>query len=145
MKFIKVFILLVLISVVFNSCAIEQSPIDYGKDACYFCKMNIVDRQHAAEIVTDKGKPYKYDAIECMMQDIKERERQFEVALYLITDYSEPGKLIDAAKATYLISEKLPSPMGANLTGFAKKEDAIKTQTEKDGNIYSWNELKELF
>ena len=80
-----------------------------------------------------------------MMQDIKERENEFEVALYLIADYSEPGKLIDAAKAAYLISEKLPSPMGANLTGFAKKEDAIKIQNEKDGNIYNWNELKELF
>jgi copper chaperone NosL len=137
--------MLFLLSLAISSCAIEQSPIDYGKDACYSCKMNIVDRQHAAEIVTSKGKPYKYDAIECMMQDIKERENEFEVALYLITDYSEPGKLVDAQKATYLISEKLPSPMGANLTGFAKKEDAIKTQTEKDGNIYNWNELKELF
>ncbi len=145
MKSFKLFLILFIILFTLTSCAIEQSPIDYGKDACYFCKMNIVDRQHAAEIVTDKGKPYKYDAIECMMQDIKERENEFEVALYLITDYSEPGKLIDAVKATYLISEKLPSPMGANLTGFAKKEDAIKTQTEKDGNIYSWNELKELF
>ena len=107
--------------------------------------MNIVDRQHAAEIVTSKGKPYKYDAIECMMQDIKERESEIEVALYLITDYSEPGKLINAEKATYLISEKLPSPMGANLTGFANKKDAVKTQHEKDGNIYTWSELKELF
>jgi copper chaperone NosL len=107
--------------------------------------MNIVDRQHAAEIVTSKGKPYKYDAIECMLQDTKDRKNEFEVALYLMTDYSNPGKLVDAAKATYLISENLPSPMGANLTGFANREDALNIQLQKEGNLYNWNELKDLF
>ena len=49
--------------------------------------MNIVDQQHAAEIVTEKGKPFKYDAIECMMRDIKMKKRN-EISLFLITDYS---------------------------------------------------------
>ena len=35
--------------------------------------------------------------------------------------------------------------MGANLTGFQNKEDAEKILKEKDGNLYTWNELKELF
>jgi copper chaperone NosL len=145
MKRTNLILVLLCISLVLTSCAIEQSPIDYGKDACYYCKMNIVDKQHAAEIVTDKGKPYKYDAIECMMQDIKERENEIKIELFLITDYSTPGKLVDALNSTYLISENLPSPMGANLTGFEKKEDALEKQKEKDGAIYSWDELKKLF
>ena len=29
--------------------------------------MTIVDRQHAAEAVTSKGKVFKFDAIECMV------------------------------------------------------------------------------
>ncbi|MBL1212608.1 MAG: hypothetical protein HND52_04500 [Ignavibacteriae bacterium] len=145
MKRTNLILVLLCISLVLTSCAIEQSPIDYGKDACYYCKMNIVDKQHAAEIVTDKGKPYKYDAIECMMQDIKERENEIKIELFLITDYSTPGKLVDALNSTYLISENLPSPMGANLTGFEKKEDALEKQKEKDGTIYSWDELKKLF
>jgi copper chaperone NosL len=145
MKRTNLILVLLCISLVLTSCAIEQSPIDYGKDACYYCKMNIVDKQHAAEIVTDKGKPYKYDAIECMMQDIKERENEIKIELFLITDYSTPGKLVDALNSTYLISENLPSPMGANLTGFEKKEDALEKQKEKDGALYSWDELKKLF
>ncbi|NOX17400.1 MAG: hypothetical protein GXO87_03850 [Chlorobi bacterium] len=126
------------------SCSIEKSPINYGKDACHFCKMTIVDRQHAAEVVTDKGKAYKYDAIECMLNDLQGNKER-KIALFLIDDYSSPGELIDAKEATYLISENLPSPMGANLTGFGSKEKAMETQKEKGGTIYSWNDLKRLF
>ncbi len=127
-----------------SSCSTEPVPIEYGKDACHFCKMNIVDKQHAAEIVTQKGKPFKYDAVECMMREIKVI-KESEIAIYLITDYTSPGKLVDATKATYLISENIPSPMGANLSGFENKEDAERTFEEKGGTLYSWEELKELF
>lgn len=140
------FIIFILFLALFalTACTIEQSPIVYGKDACYFCRMNIVDKQHAAEIVTQKGKAFKYDAIECMMRDIKERNEE-EIALFLMTDYETPGKLVDATKAIYLISENLPSPMGANLTGFESKNKAEETQKEKSGTLYSWDELKRVF
>ena len=144
MKALKNIFAFFLIIVLITSCSIESEPIEYGKDACYYCKMNIVDRQHAAEIVTKKGKAFKYDAIECMMKDIKDRDES-EIALFLMTDYSTPGKLVDATKSTYLISENLPSPMGANLTGFEIKENAVKIQEEKTGKLYSWDELKNKF
>jgi len=143
MRWIIKFILLIIIFSLFF-CTAEQSPINYGKDACHFCKMNIVDKQHAAEIVTTKGKAFKYDAIECMMRDIMERDEN-NIALFLMTDYSSPGKLVDATKAIYLISKNLPSPMGANLTGFESNTIAEETQKEKSGTLYSWNELKLLF
>ena len=135
---------LLVISFLLVSCTIEESPIVYGKDACHYCKMNIVDRQHAAEIVTKKGKAFKYDAIECMMRDITERDEK-SIALFLMTDYFTPGKLVDATVATYLISENLPSPMGANLTGFQDITKAEETQREKSGTLYSWDELKQVF
>lgn len=141
-KFLKLF--LGLFSITVFACSIEQSPIDYGKDACNFCKMNIVDKQYASELVTQKGKAFKYDSIECMIREIKVFDEN-EIALHLISDYSNPGILVDAIKSTYLISEKLPSPMGANLTGFFLKEKALTIQKEKGGVIYSWFELKELF
>ena len=132
------------ISFLLASCAVEESPIVFGKDACHYCMMNIVDKQHAAEIVTEKGKPFKYDAIECMMRDILERDES-SIALFLMTDYFSPGKLVDATEATYLISENLPSPMGANLTGFQSKSKAEEIQKEKGGTLYSWDELKRVF
>ncbi len=126
------------------SCSNEPKPIDYGKDACAFCQMNIVDNQHAAQVVSKKGKVFKYDAIECMMRDLKKRDES-SIALYVITDYSAPGKFTDALEATYLISENIPSPMGANLSGFQSKKIASDIQEEKEGTLYSWDELKTKF
>ena len=123
------------------SCAIEPQPINYGKDACHFCKMNIVDSQHAAQFVTEKGKCYKFDAIECMLNQMKEFD-EAPIALHLITDYSTPGELTDATKCTYLISEAIPSPMGAFLSGFSSQEKAISTHTEVGGELLDWKQLK---
>lgn len=135
---------LILVGFALTACTVEQSPINYGKEACNFCKMTIVDKQHAAEIVTKKGKVFKYDAIECMMREIMDRDEN-NIALFLITDYLSPGKLVDATTATYLISENLPSPMGANLNGFESKSKAEETNKERGGTLYSWAELKQVF
>ncbi len=124
------------------SCAVEPVPIDYGKDACHFCEMNIVDRQHAAEIVTTKGKAYKYDAVECMLRDRKNWKEE-DIAFYLIAAYDIPGKIIQAKDAAYLVCEQIPSPMGANLSGFSSREAAEKTREEKGGMLYDWKGIKE--
>jgi len=121
-------------------CKISPQPIEYGQDGCHFCKMTIVDKQYAAQIVTEKGKVYKFDATECMVNFMDEFDTS-TIALYLSNTYTEPEVLIDATQATFLISENIPSPMGAFLSVFKNKEDAIKTQTDKSGNIYTWEEL----
>lgn len=123
-----------------GACSVEPVPIQYGQDACDFCKMNIVDNQHAAELVTSKGRAFKYDAIECMVGDVEKHE-EIGISFLLITDYSSPGELVDAKQATYLVSEAIPSPMGANLTGFADKQTAKRIQQEKGGQLFSWEEL----
>ena len=58
-KLISIFSLLTFITL--SSCNIQPQPINYGEDACHFCKMNIIDKQHAAQIVTSKGKAFKFD------------------------------------------------------------------------------------
>ena len=130
------------LTIIFTSCSIEPSKIEYGKDACHFCTMTIVEKTHAAEIVTKKGKPFKYDAIECMHNDLLERD-SYEIELFLVTDYLNPTILIDAKTATYLISPAIQSPMGANLSAFATKEDAekfVKTDADK---LFNWQEIQE--
>jgi len=121
-------------------CQVGPKPIEYGVDGCHFCKMTIVDKIHAAEIVTKKRKVYKFDATECMVNFMKEFDTSL-IALYLSNDYLQAESLIDAREATFLISENIPSPMGAYLSAFKSMENALKTQKEKDGKIYSWSEL----
>ena len=106
--------------------------------------MTIVDKIHAAEIVTKKGKVYKFDATECMVNFSKEFDTN-EIALYLSNDYMRPEVLTDATQATFLISENVPSPMGANLSAFSNQSDAEKVQSDKGGDLYKWNQLLAKF
>lgn len=128
----------------FFSCNVSPKPIDYGSDGCHFCKMTIVDKVHAAEIVTQKGKVYKFDATECMLNFMDEFDAS-EIELYLSNNYTEPEVLIDATKATFLISKNIPSPMGAFLSAFKNKEDAERFQVDKGGELYTWQALLEKF
>ena len=140
----KAFALTLLVSILV-SCTIEPAKIEYGKDACHFCKMNIVDKTHASQLVTKKGKAFKYDAIECMLNDLENRNQK-EIGLFLITDYLTPEKLINAKEATFLISDSIQSPMGANLTGFEVKNDAINiTKENNNGKVYDWLGIQQHF
>ena len=139
MKIIK----LLFISLVLAACSASPQPIEYGSDACHFCDMTIVDREHASQVVTAKGKAYKYDAIECMVHSVQDEFKDTEMAHYLVADFGQPGELIDATKAFYLVSEKLQSPMGANLSAFKNQEAVKKAQEEFTGKVYTWKEIQE--
>lgn len=139
MKTLKHYSILLIALLVF-SCNSSPQPIDYGNDGCHFCKMTIVDKVHAAEIVTKKGKVYKFDATECMVNFIETFDTS-EIKHYLSNDYNDPEVLIDATKATFLISENIPSPMGAFLSAFKTAGEASHMQEEKGGTLYTWNEL----
>jgi copper chaperone NosL len=102
--------------------------------------MTIVDRQHAAQLVTGKGKCFKFDAIECMIHYLDENSTS--IAYYLAADFQNPGELIDAKKASFIISEKIPSPMKANLSALASEGEANILLKDKGGQLYSWAELQ---
>jgi copper chaperone NosL len=142
MKTLKKITTLVVLLATLN-CSNAPQPINYGQDGCHFCKMTIVDKLHAAQFVTHKGKSYTFDATECMINFLKEFGTS-KVKLYLTTNYSNPEELIDATGATFLISKNIPSPMGAFISGFKNKEDAIKIQSDQGGDLYAWNALLEL-
>ena len=139
MQTLKHYLTLALL-LLFLSCNVSPKPIEYGSDGCHFCKMTIVDKVHAAEVVTKKGKVYKFDASECMIKFMEDFDTS-EIELYLSNNYTEPETLIDATKATFLISENIPSPMGAFLSTFKNKADAEKFQAEKGGDLYTWETL----
>ncbi len=133
---------LLLISLSFTACNVKPKPINYGSDACHYCNMNIVDQQFASQLVTSKGKAYSYDAIECMVHSLQEEFSDVEMAYQLIADFNTPGNLIDAKSASYLVSDKLPSPMAENLSGYKSEDDAQNKQLEFGGKIYNWDEIQ---
>jgi copper chaperone NosL len=129
---------------VITSCTNSPKTIAYGTDHCHFCSMTIVDKQHAAQFMTKKGRSYAFDASECMLNHLKEIDRA-TVETFLVNDYNAPGELIDATQATYLISKNIPSPMGEYLTAFATKEAAKKAQSDNKGELYTWEQLNNRY
>tara|TARA_R100001015_G_C4625446_1_gene183996 strand:- start:516 stop:842 length:327 start_codon:yes stop_codon:yes gene_type:complete len=106
--------------------------------------MTIVDKIHAAEIVTDKGKVFKFDAAECLLNYKSELEST-ESYLFLTNTFDKPSQLVSMNEAHYLISEELPSPMGAFLTAFESEKQIVKVHKDKGGIIFSFSELEEKF
>lgn len=133
-------LLLCSLAVMFTSCEVSPQEIHYGSDACHYCKMTIVDSQHAAQLVTKKGKAFKYDAIECMLNH-KANWDQAAVKFHLVADYNNPRILIDATTAHYLVSESIPSPMGAFLSAFENEPVREKVWAENGGKTLSWEQL----
>jgi copper chaperone NosL len=121
---------------------VKPKPIAYGQQACDFCRMTIVDKQHAAQMITDKGKVYNFDAAECLINYIRGIDSS-SIGLILVTDYNRPETLIKAESATFFISEALPSPMGANLSAAATREEAELILQKNKGTLYSWKDLLE--
>lgn len=127
-----------------SSCEVKPVPINFGTDTCHFCKMTIVDKQHAAQYVTKKGKQFKFDSVECLLNDLSENGTN-HLALILVSDYSNPGEMIDAKRATFLISEEIKSPMGANLSSFADRAEAESAFNAHGGKLYSWEEIQRKY
>ncbi|MHB1147031.1 MAG: nitrous oxide reductase accessory protein NosL [Lutibacter sp.] len=140
-KFLKLF-LGTIVFLLTISCKVEPEAIEFGKDQCSFCKMNIVDKTHAAQLVTAKGKQFKFDAIECLVNYLGQN-REEKTALLLVADYANPGEMTEAEKATYLITPAIKSPMGANLSAFSAKNRAEEFQQKHTGEIYTWESLKQ--
>lgn len=138
------FILISAFCLILTSCISTPKEIAYGSDGCHFCSMTIVDKQHAAQFMTQKGRSYVFDASECMLNHLKEIDPS-TVAIFLVNDYNAPGETIDATKATYLVSKNIPSPMGEYLSAFASVEAAKNAQAENKGELFKWEELKTRF
>jgi copper chaperone NosL len=121
------------------SCDTGPQPLVYGKDACHTCKMTLVDNRFGAELITSKGKVFKFDDVNCLVRFYKSGE--VDAQSILITDYSKPGELIDATLATYVMSDDVRSPMASNAAVFANKEEAEKFNVTLKGKLMTWNDI----
>lgn len=128
-----------LVICILYGCDKTPQPINYGEDMCHFCQMTIVTKTHASQMVTDKGKQFKFDAIECMVRFLADKQDLIEKSNLLITNYKNPGVMVDAKTSGYVICEDITSPMGANLTGFASLEQAKSKIKNPNAEYFDWD------
>ncbi|MBZ9728726.1 nitrous oxide reductase accessory protein NosL [Salegentibacter sp. JZCK2] len=124
----------------FTACSNDPQPIDYGNDHCNFCEMTIVSQAYSAQAVSQKGKQYKYDAIECMVND--QLQHKYDMSVNLVANFEQPGTMVDVNKAGFVINDSIKSPMGGNLAAF--KKESLVVNNEPEGT-FSWEELLDHF
>lgn len=139
LSFITLFVLMLSMA----ACSSGPEPIYYGRDVCSHCKMVISDSKYGAELVTGKGKIYKFDSAECMIDYLNEDTPKLDDpdALFLVTNLAAPGELIDARTAFFLHDKEYQSPMGGNLAAFKTRMLADNNQQSADAEIYTWEEV----
>jgi copper chaperone NosL len=129
-----------------SACSQEPKPISYGKDACDFCKMTIMDKRFASEIMTKKGKAHKFDDLLCTVNFLDAGQvAQNDIAAIYVTDFDN-SEFVNVSEGHFYKYEKLRSPMGGNVATF-KTNEQLKAVAAKynNGETISWDEILKLF
>ncbi len=126
----------------FLLCLILNTIQAQNTAKCIHCNMAVNDKSHKAAAKINNN-ALEFDAIECLINYLK-NENENSFSSLKVADYTTKN-LIDAKTAIYLKSKGIPSPMGANLSAFKNKKDAIKLKNKKGGEIYNWTEIKAKF
>lgn len=127
---------------VMTACSVKPEPLQFGKDACHLCKMTLMDNKFGGELVTKRGKVYKFDDINCMVNFYNSGYEPVEDFQHkLVIDYTNPGKLIEADFTHYLKSDKIRSPMASQIAAFADEATMKKFKQDWKAIYLSWQEV----
>ncbi len=140
MKTILNGVVLLLLLAVACQPSTEAVPIDFGKDQCVYCKMTISNPKFGAELITDKGRVLKYDAVECMVNQLNEEAIEYQ-KLYAVP-FDQLKQLKAVGDLRFLITPDIRSPMGANLSAYS---DTSQLDEQYHPQLMRWEQLtKEL-
>ena len=111
----------------FVSCSGGFKQINYGKDECDNCKMTIVDKKFAVEILSVKGKPFKFDELICAQQFVNNGKISvMQIQDIYINNFNKPGEFIKLYESFVATSETIKSPMGGKMAAFATEEEVTR-------------------
>lgn len=131
------------ILLLFASCESGFEPINYGGESCANCKMTIVDYRFAAEMVTEKGRVYKFDDITCMRLFSGYHEDLGKNAQFFVAGFTgKKDEFMDATKAVYLHNDFFTSPMSGNYAAFLSNDDAGHLKDSLGSEPISWVNIK---
>lgn len=127
----------------FSSCNVKPQEIQLGKDNCYYCKMTVSDPRFGAEVITKKGKIYKFDDAHCLLSFLKSGEvAEKDIRdVYFVTFSSDHG-FVKSGEAALLKSDALHSPMNGNVAAFANTDSMRETLSIFKGTPINWKDLR---
>jgi copper chaperone NosL len=126
----------------FTSCSTEPQQINYGKDACDYCKMNIVDPRFSCQCISTKGKSFHFDDTHCLVSFLRNGGVwRNEIAGVYFSDFNEKNKWIKSDQALLLQSDSLRSPMGWNMIALSNEQERDKAFSEFEGKKLNWSDI----
>jgi copper chaperone NosL len=124
-----------------SSCQPDgPEQIVINKDLCTFCKMTISDPLFGAEVITKKGRIYKFDDLSCLLRYIKEN-KDMEIQSHYVCNYLGQNELISAETASYIKGGGLKSPMAGNIAAFVTKAQADEQGHRLGAESTDWKTL----
>lgn len=112
-----------------------SGPVDFKSgDQCELCKMGIEEIGYATELVTAKGREYKFDDLSCMNKYISENPDKAENAKIYYVDF-KTLQFVEASQATLIQGGEIKSPMNGNFQAYANQSDAEHAAKELGATI----------
>lgn len=134
--------ILIAIALLTSSCNAGPEAINLGKDNCHFCKMTITDPRFASEIITKKGRAYKFDDSHCLLAYLKTNDIPAEQINHIyVANFSGNHELLNVTEAMFLQSEALRGPMGGTLAAFNHADSFKQAQQQFSAVAVLWKEI----
>ena len=144
----KLPLLLLLLTAVLAACAqgaTELAPpvIHYGEDVCAECNMIISDERFASaigyEVQPGRYETASFDDIGDMLDYTDKHPDQLPVAWY-VHDY-ESKEWTDATAASYVVTDKVATPMASGILAFASRDRADVMAYSLGLEVMDWETL----
>lgn len=100
--------------------------LNLGQDVCMACGMKVSAPLFAAVARDPDGETLAYDAIECLVRDLRTRRGDKAPSGIWLPDFAAGGELRPVAEMTVVLAD-FASPMGG---GYAAFSDATRAATE---------------
>ncbi len=132
---------LILLAVLLNSCNAGPEPLTVGKDNCYFCKMTVSDAKYGGEIVTKKGKVFKFDDVHCLLQFTTSMISKDEIKDIYLTDYTGQHNLVNVKECFLLQGGDIKTPMNGNIIAFKNNDEMKQYVKSLNAAETTWQQL----
>lgn len=124
-----------------GACSAGPQPIQFGSDNCDFCKMTIVDEHFGCELVTKKGKAYKFDDMHCLAEFLREGTvTELEIRDIYFIDFAHPTEFFKASEAYLLYGGDIKSPMASGIASFQQADSLQKYQEFFKAKEIKWED-----
>lgn len=126
--------------IIFSCNNTEPKAIKLNSDSCEFCKMTISNGKFGAEVITQKGRHYKFDDMSCMIQYVKDNP-QVKYTSFYVNDYLQDNALIPAEHSFYLKGGNINSPMRGNMAAFSTQAEANEYKQKLNAETRTWAQI----